>query len=85
MANSKEEFRRLLEKVPDFKIKPDKVPPETIKIKEKTSSSNLEKGFEDNEGEVRFHGPVTSRDATSEDRRSSCSLYRLENVDYAPT
>ncbi|CAG9856955.1 unnamed protein product [Phyllotreta striolata] len=35
VANSKEEFRRLLEKVPDFKIKPEKVPPEAVKIKEK--------------------------------------------------
>ncbi|CAG9770713.1 unnamed protein product [Ceutorhynchus assimilis] len=32
-CNSKEEFRRLLEKVPDFKIKPEKA--ETVKIKDK--------------------------------------------------
>ncbi|XP_028135881.2 uncharacterized protein LOC114330673 [Diabrotica virgifera virgifera] len=35
VVNSKEDFRRLLEKVPDFKIRPEKVPPESIKIKEK--------------------------------------------------
>ncbi|XP_030765910.1 uncharacterized protein LOC115889950 [Sitophilus oryzae] len=34
-CNSKEEFRRLLEKVPDFKIKPEKVSVESLKIKEK--------------------------------------------------
>ncbi|KAI5755812.1 hypothetical protein M8J77_019839 [Diaphorina citri] len=35
IVNSKEELRRLLEKVPEFKIKPEKVRPEDIKIKEK--------------------------------------------------
>lgn len=34
-ANTKDEFKRLLEKVPDFKIKPEKVKIEDIKIKEK--------------------------------------------------
>lgn len=34
-ANTKEEFKKLLEKVPDPKIKPVKVRPEEIKIKEK--------------------------------------------------
>ncbi|XP_054287712.1 arginine/serine-rich coiled-coil protein 2 [Macrosteles quadrilineatus] len=34
-ANTKEEFRRLLEKVPEYKIRPEKVKPEEIKIKEK--------------------------------------------------
>lgn len=33
-ANSKEEFRKLLEKVPDFKIRPERVP-DHIKIKDK--------------------------------------------------
>ncbi|XP_044747533.1 uncharacterized protein LOC123308769 [Coccinella septempunctata] len=36
VANSKEELRRLLDKVPDFKIRPEKVPEETIKIKDKS-------------------------------------------------
>ena len=35
VANSHEEFRRLLEKVPDFKIKAEKVQMESIKIKDK--------------------------------------------------
>uniref|UniRef100_A0A8D8ZDX3 Uncharacterized protein n=1 Tax=Cacopsylla melanoneura TaxID=428564 RepID=A0A8D8ZDX3_9HEMI len=35
IVNSKEELRRLLEKVPEFKIKPEKVRPEDIKIKDK--------------------------------------------------
>nr|XP_023023917.1 uncharacterized protein LOC111512056 [Leptinotarsa decemlineata] len=35
VANSKEEFRRLLEKVPDFKMKAERVLPESIKIKDK--------------------------------------------------
>lgn len=35
VANSKEEFRRLFDKVPDFKIKPEKVKIEDIKISEK--------------------------------------------------
>ncbi|KAG8337585.1 arginine/serine-rich coiled-coil protein 2 [Homalodisca vitripennis] len=34
-ANTKEDFRRLLEKVPEYKIRPEKVKPEEIKIKEK--------------------------------------------------
>lgn len=34
-CGSKEELRRLLEKVPDFKIKPEKVNIESIKIKDK--------------------------------------------------
>lgn len=34
-ANTKEEFKRLLEKVPDFKIKPEKPKIEDLKIKEK--------------------------------------------------
>ncbi|KAG5893012.1 hypothetical protein JTB14_037205 [Gonioctena quinquepunctata] len=35
VANSKEDFRRLLEKVPDFKMKAERVLPESIKIQEK--------------------------------------------------
>lgn len=34
-ATTKEEFKKLMEKVPDFKIRPVKVRPEEIKIKEK--------------------------------------------------
>ncbi|KAG5679023.1 hypothetical protein PVAND_008626 [Polypedilum vanderplanki] len=34
-AMTKDEFKKLMEKVPDFKIKPVKVRPEEIKIKEK--------------------------------------------------
>ncbi|XP_050301310.1 uncharacterized protein LOC126739596 [Anthonomus grandis grandis] len=34
-CSSNEEFRRLLEKVPDFKIKPEKVSTENIKIRDK--------------------------------------------------
>ncbi|KAF7271196.1 hypothetical protein GWI33_015902 [Rhynchophorus ferrugineus] len=34
-CSSKDEFRRLLEKVPDFKIKPEKVVVESVKIREK--------------------------------------------------
>ncbi|XP_066156897.1 uncharacterized protein [Euwallacea fornicatus] len=34
-CNSKEEMRRLLEKIPDFKIKPEKVNPENVKIRDK--------------------------------------------------
>ncbi|KAK9891992.1 hypothetical protein WA026_017470 [Henosepilachna vigintioctopunctata] len=35
IANSAEELRRLLDKVPDFKIRSERVLPETIKIKDK--------------------------------------------------
>lgn len=35
MINSQEDFKRLLSKVPDFKIKPERVRAEDIKIKEK--------------------------------------------------
>lgn len=34
-ATTKEEFKKLMEKVPDFKMRPVKVRPEEIKIKEK--------------------------------------------------
>lgn len=34
-ANTKEDFKRLMERVPDFKTRPVKVRPEEIKIKEK--------------------------------------------------
>lgn len=34
-ATNKDEFKKLMEKVPDFKIRPVKVRPEEIKIKEK--------------------------------------------------
>lgn len=34
-ASSKEEFKKLMEKVPDCKMRPVKVRPEEIKIKEK--------------------------------------------------
>jgi hypothetical protein len=34
-ATTAEEFKKLMEKVPDFKIRPVKVRPEEIKIKEK--------------------------------------------------
>lgn len=34
-CSSNEEFRRLLEKIPDFKIKPEKVGSENIKIRDK--------------------------------------------------
>ncbi|XP_045464352.1 uncharacterized protein LOC123673748 [Harmonia axyridis] len=36
VANSKEELRRILDKVPDFKIRAEKVPVENIKVKDKT-------------------------------------------------
>lgn len=35
VANSKEEFKKLFEKVPDFKIKPEKIHMDAIKIREK--------------------------------------------------
>lgn len=35
VANSKEEFRRLYDKVPDFKIKPEKVRVEDLKLRDK--------------------------------------------------
>lgn len=35
IANTQEEFRRLYEKVPDFKIKAEKFPMESIKIRDK--------------------------------------------------
>lgn len=35
VANNQDDFKRLLEKVPDFKIKPEKVQMENIKIKDK--------------------------------------------------
>lgn len=34
-ATTRDEFKKLMEKVPDFKIRPIKVRPEEIKIKEK--------------------------------------------------
>lgn len=34
-ANSKDEFRRLYDKVPEFKIKPEKVRVEDLKVREK--------------------------------------------------
>lgn len=35
VATTNEEFRRMLEKVPDFKMKVEKVPTDTIKIRDK--------------------------------------------------
>lgn len=35
VANSKEEFRRLYDKVPEFKIKPEKVRVEDLKVRDK--------------------------------------------------
>lgn len=35
IANTQEEFKRLLDKVPDFKIRPEKVAMESIKIRDK--------------------------------------------------
>ncbi|KAL1465611.1 hypothetical protein WDU94_005166 [Cyamophila willieti] len=43
IVNSKEELRRLLEKVPEFKIKPEKVRSEDIKIKDKNFRFKLTK------------------------------------------
>lgn len=34
-VSTQEEFRRMLEKVPDFKMRPEKVPPESIKLRDK--------------------------------------------------
>lgn len=36
VANSKEELRKILDKVPDFKIRAEKVPVENIRFKEKS-------------------------------------------------
>lgn len=58
LANSKEELRRLLEKVPDFKIKPEKVPPETIKIKEKKFTFKSNKIGKGKKGKYPFLDPV---------------------------
>lgn len=35
VVNTKEEFKKLLEKVPDYKIKAEKVRPDDVKIREK--------------------------------------------------
>ncbi|KAJ8956416.1 hypothetical protein NQ314_006744 [Rhamnusium bicolor] len=60
-ANSKEEFRRLLEKVPDFKIKPERVPAEQIKIKDKNFKfKSGKKRIENYERAVCFYGSFTS-------------------------
>ncbi|CAH0381604.1 unnamed protein product [Bemisia tabaci] len=42
-ANSKEELRRLIEKIPEYKIKPEKVKPDEIKIREKDFSFKITK------------------------------------------
>lgn len=42
-VNSKEEFKRLMEKVPDYKMRPIKIRPEDIKLKEKDFTFKMTK------------------------------------------
>ncbi|XP_075225797.1 uncharacterized protein LOC142326951 [Lycorma delicatula] len=57
-ANTKEELRRLLEKVPEFKIRPEKIKPEEIKIKEKDFNFRTPKRELKPPKEYQFADPV---------------------------
>lgn len=60
-VNSKEEFRRLYDKIPDFKMKQEKIRPEDVKLREKNFKfKTSKKDYKSMRETYKFMDPVPS-------------------------
>lgn len=57
-VSSQEEFRRMLEKVPDFKMRPEKVPPDSIKLRDKFKINTIKHDKKAMHEEYAFMNPI---------------------------
>lgn len=57
-VSSQEEFRRLAEKIPDFKMRSEKVPAESLKLREKFKSNTLKHDKKAVNEEYAFMNPI---------------------------
>lgn len=57
-VSSQEDFRRLAEKIPDFKMRSEKVPPESVKLREKFKSNTVKRDKKAMNEDYAFMNPI---------------------------
>ncbi|KAK9502759.1 hypothetical protein O3M35_011469 [Rhynocoris fuscipes] len=57
-AHNEEEFKRIMEKVPEFRIKPEKIQPEDVKLYEITRKSKRRRKKKSTQSEYSFANPI---------------------------
>lgn len=57
-VSTQEEFRRMLERIPDFKMKPEKIPPESIKLRDKFNIDVVKHDIKAMKEQYAFMNPI---------------------------